>query len=161
MLPSLAAQIPGIHLIHQTGQNDLAEAQAAAERAGISAEVSAFIDDMPAAFARADLLICRSGASTVAEVAAAGKPAIFIPLPTAADDHQRHNAETLANAGAARLLPQSELLSERLVQQIAVLFSDRDQLAFMGANAKQFAHPHAAAEIAAIAVHIAAKAPKH
>ena len=77
----------------------------------ISAEVSPFIDDMPGAFARADLLVCRSGASTVAEVTAAGKPAIFIPLPTAADDHQTRNAEALADAGAARLLPQSSKLA--------------------------------------------------
>ena len=81
----------------------------------IAAEVSPFIDDMPGAFARADLLLCRSGASTVAEITAAGKPAIFIPLPTAADDHQRHNAEALAEGNAARLLPQAELTSERLV----------------------------------------------
>ena len=85
----------------------------------ISAEVSPFIDDMPGAFARADLLVCRSGASTVAEITAAGKPAIFVPLPTAADDHQTQNAATLADGGAARLLPQSELSSDRLVSEIA------------------------------------------
>ena len=88
--PHLSQAVPGIHLIHQTGENDFEDAQAAAANAGISAEVSRFIDDMPGAFARADLLMCRSGASTVAEIAAAGKPAIFVPLPTAADDHQRH-----------------------------------------------------------------------
>ena len=76
----------------------------------ISAEVSPFIDDMPGAFARADLLVCRSGASTVAEITAAGKPAIFVPLPTAADDHQTQNAATLADGGAARLLPQVGIL---------------------------------------------------
>ena len=98
--------------------------------AGISAEVSPFIDDMPGAFARADLLICRSGASTVAEVAAAGKPAIFVPLPTAADDHQRRNAETLANAGAALLLPQTELTPDRLAHETSpALLRDRDRLA--------------------------------
>jgi UDP-N-acetylglucosamine--N-acetylmuramyl-(pentapeptide) pyrophosphoryl-undecaprenol N-acetylglucosamine transferase len=154
-LPELAALTPGIHLIHQTGQNDFEAAQAAAIKAGISAEVCPFIDDMPAAFARADLLICRSGASTVAEVAASGKPAIFIPLPTAADDHQRHNAETLANAEAARLLPQSELTSDRLSQQVAALLCDRSQLLRMGAAARHFAHPDAATEIAATAARLA------
>ena len=114
-LPKLMEAVPDIHIIHQTGEKDYAEAQAAYLRTMISAEVSPFIDDMPAAFARADLLLCRSGASTVAEITAAGKPAIFIPLPTAADDHQTRNAATLAEAGAARLLPQSELTSERLV----------------------------------------------
>ncbi len=160
-VPELAAQIPRLHLIHQTGQNDFEAAQAAAIKAGISAEVSPFIDDMPAAFSRADLLICRSGASTVAEVAAAGKPAIFIPLPTAADDHQRHNAETLANAGAARLLPQSDLTPERLAQEVASLLRDRAHLARMGAAARHFSHPDAAAQIAAMAVRIAGVPPAH
>ncbi len=154
-LPALATQLPELHLIHQAGQNDCEAAQAAAIKVGISAEVFPFIDDMPAAFARADLLICRSGASTVAEVAAAGKPAIFIPLPTAADDHQRHNAETLANAGAARLLPQSELTPHLLAQEVVSLLRDRDHLAQMGAAARGFAHPDAAAQIAAMAVRIA------
>jgi UDP-N-acetylglucosamine--N-acetylmuramyl-(pentapeptide) pyrophosphoryl-undecaprenol N-acetylglucosamine transferase len=87
-------------------------------------------------------------------VTAAGKPTIFVPLPTAADDHQRHNAETLANAGAARLLPQAELSPQRLVQEIASLLSDRARLAQMGAAARHFAQPNAAAEIAAMAARI-------
>jgi UDP-N-acetylglucosamine--N-acetylmuramyl-(pentapeptide) pyrophosphoryl-undecaprenol N-acetylglucosamine transferase len=160
-LPLLAHQLPGLHLIHQTGQNDLAEAQAAASAAGISAEVSAFIDDMPKAFAGADLLICRAGASTVAEVAAAGKPAIFIPLPTAADDHQRRNAETLGSAGAARLLRQSDLTPGRLAKEIVALVTDRHQLARMGTAARQFAHPDAASQIADIAARLAAVPAKN
>ena len=154
-LAQLAHQVPGFHLIHQTGQNDYQAARAAATHANISAEVSPFIDDMPAAFARADLLICRSGAGTVAEVAAAGKPAIFIPLPTAADDHQRLNAEPLANAGAARLLPQSELTPSRLAQEVAALLRDRAQLQRMGDAARQFAHPQAASQIASLAARLA------
>lgn len=153
-LPLLVAQIPGIHLIHQTGQNDYEEAKAAAAAAGISSKVSPFIDDMPAAFARADLLICRSGASTVAEVAAAGKPAIFIPLPTAADDHQRLNAEVLANAGAASLLPQAALTPDRLTQEVSSLLRDGERLSQMGTSARQFAHPDAAAQIADMAARI-------
>jgi UDP-N-acetylglucosamine--N-acetylmuramyl-(pentapeptide) pyrophosphoryl-undecaprenol N-acetylglucosamine transferase len=161
-LPALAAQVPGIHLIHQTGQNDFEAAQAAAAAAAISSEVSPFIDNMPAAFARADLLICRSGASTVAEVAAAGKPAIFVPLPTAADDHQRLNAEALSNAGAACLLPQSELTPARLVHEVAGLLANRDRLVNMAVAARQFAHPNAAAEIAAMAARIAGiPSPNH
>jgi UDP-N-acetylglucosamine--N-acetylmuramyl-(pentapeptide) pyrophosphoryl-undecaprenol N-acetylglucosamine transferase len=154
-LAKLADAVPEVRLIHQTGEKDYEAAQAAAAKAGISAEVSRFIDDMPGAFARADLLLCRSGASTVAEITAAGKPAIFVPLPTAADDHQRHNAETLANANAARLLPQAELTAGRLVQEIASLLRDRARLAQIGAAAAQFAHPQAAAEIAALAARIA------
>jgi UDP-N-acetylglucosamine--N-acetylmuramyl-(pentapeptide) pyrophosphoryl-undecaprenol N-acetylglucosamine transferase len=154
-LPLLAQAVPGIHLIHQTGERDCGDVESAVAGSGISAEVSPFIDDMPAAFGRADLLLCRSGASTVAEVTAAGKPAIFVPLPTAADDHQRHNAETLADAGAARMLPQAELTSERLVHEIASLLHDRARLVRMGVAARQFAHPDAAAEIAAMAARIA------
>jgi UDP-N-acetylglucosamine--N-acetylmuramyl-(pentapeptide) pyrophosphoryl-undecaprenol N-acetylglucosamine transferase len=154
-LPSLAEAVPSIHVIHQTGEKDYAEAQVVYLRTMISAEVSPFIDDMPGAFARADLLVCRSGASTVAEITAASKPAIFIPLPTAADDHQRHNAETLAKANAARLLPQSELSGERLVEEIASLLNDRQGLARMSEAARRFAHPDAAAEIAALAARAA------
>jgi UDP-N-acetylglucosamine--N-acetylmuramyl-(pentapeptide) pyrophosphoryl-undecaprenol N-acetylglucosamine transferase len=154
-LPQLAKMVPGIHLIHQTGEKDCEAAKIAAANAGISAAVSRFTDDMPGAFARADLLVCRSGASTVAEISAAGKPAIFVPLPTAADDHQRHNAETLANAGAARLLPQSELTPDRLVEEIVSLMGDRARLTQMCSAARRFAHPHAATEIAALAARIA------
>ena len=147
-LPKLMEALPEIHIIHQTGEKDYAEAQAEYLSARTSAEVSPFIDDMPGAFARADLLLCRSGASTVAEVTAAGKPAIFIPLPTAADDHQRHNAETLANGGAARLLVQSELSAERLVSEVTTLLRDRAKLTAMAEAAHGFAHPDAAAKIA-------------
>jgi len=158
-LPLLAQTMSGIHIIHQTGEKDCEEVQEAAAKSGVSTEVSAFIDDMPGAFSRADLLICRSGASTVAEITAAGKPAIFIPLPTAADDHQRHNAETLAIASASRLLPQSELTGERLAQDVASLLRDRARLSQMGAAARRFAHPNAAVEIAAMAACIAGVPP--
>jgi UDP-N-acetylglucosamine--N-acetylmuramyl-(pentapeptide) pyrophosphoryl-undecaprenol N-acetylglucosamine transferase len=154
-LPKLLEAIPAIHIIHQTGEKDYAEAQAVYLRTGISAEVSAFIDDMPSALARADVLVCRSGASTVAEVTAAGKAAIFIPLPTAADDHQRHNAAALAEGGAARLLPQSELTDERLVKEVAELLRDRKEMAKMSEAVRRFAHPEAAAEIAALAMRVA------
>ena len=87
----------------------------------ISAEVSPFIDDMPGAFARADLLVCRSGASTVAEITAAGKPAIFIPLPTAADDHQTPAMrETLADGGCGAAVAAVGTHGDRLVDEIAV-----------------------------------------
>jgi UDP-N-acetylglucosamine--N-acetylmuramyl-(pentapeptide) pyrophosphoryl-undecaprenol N-acetylglucosamine transferase len=154
-LPLLIQTVPRIRIIHQTGEKDLNEVELAVAASGISAEVSPFIDDMPAAFGGADVLLCRSGASTVAEVTAAGKPAIFIPLPTAAADHQRLNAETLAAAGAARVLPQADLAPQRLVQEVASLLRDPGRLARMSAAARPFAHPHAAAEIAAMAARIA------
>ncbi len=154
-LPLLARSTPAIRLIHQTGEKDYEELRSVYASSGLSSEVSRFIDDMPSAFARADLLLCRSGASTVAEVTAAGKPGIFVPLPTAADDHQRHNAEALAEAGAAILLPQSELTGERLAQEVASLLGNRARLAQMSTAARKLSHPHAAAEIAALAARIA------
>ena len=151
----LAHAVPGIHIILQTGEKDYGAVRDAASSCGVSAEITRFIDDMPGMFARADLLVCRSGASTVAEVTAAGKPAIFVPLPTAADDHQRHNADLLAYAGGCRLLPQAELTPDRLVSEVAGLLADRARLARMGDSARKFAHPDAAAGIAAMAARIA------
>jgi UDP-N-acetylglucosamine--N-acetylmuramyl-(pentapeptide) pyrophosphoryl-undecaprenol N-acetylglucosamine transferase len=160
-LPKLMEAVPGIHVIHQTGETDYVPAQAVYLRTMISAEVSPFIDDMPGAFARADLLVCRSGASTVAEITAAGKPAIFVPLPTAADDHQTQNAVTLADGGAAGLLPQSELSSDRLVSEIAELLRDRPRLTATAEAARRFAHPDAAARIAALAARAAGVQSQH
>jgi UDP-N-acetylglucosamine--N-acetylmuramyl-(pentapeptide) pyrophosphoryl-undecaprenol N-acetylglucosamine transferase len=160
-LAKLVEAVPDIHIIHQTGEKDYAEAQAAYLQTNISAEVSPFIDDMPAAFGRADLLLCRSGASTVAEITAAGKPAIFIPLPTAADDHQTRNAAALTQAGAARLLPQSELNGERLTMEVNAMLHDRPLLATISEAARRFAHPDAAARIAALAARVAGVPEPH
>jgi UDP-N-acetylglucosamine--N-acetylmuramyl-(pentapeptide) pyrophosphoryl-undecaprenol N-acetylglucosamine transferase len=160
-LPKLMESVPSIHVIHQTGEKDYAKAQTAYLRTMISAEVSPFIDDMPGAFARADLLVCRSGASTVAEITAAGKPAIFIPLPTAADDHQTRNAAMLADANAARLLPQSDLTGDRLVDEIAALLRDRSLRTRMSEATRSFAHPDAAAQIASLAARVAGIPGRH
>jgi UDP-N-acetylglucosamine--N-acetylmuramyl-(pentapeptide) pyrophosphoryl-undecaprenol N-acetylglucosamine transferase len=160
-LSRLMEAVPSIYVIHQTGERDYPEAQVAYLQARLAAEVSPFIDDMPDAFARADLVLCRSGASTVAEIAAAGKPAIFVPLPTAADDHQRHNAATLAAGGAARLLPQAELTADRLAAEIASQLCDRPGLAQMSEAARGFAHPEAAAKIASLAARVAGVASRH
>ena len=154
-LPALQQQIPGIHIIHQTGERDYNQAQGAYLRAGISAEVYPFIDDMPGVFARADLLVCRSGASTVAEVTAAGRPAVFVPFPKAADDHQLRNAEALAGAGAAELIVEAELSSERLVRTLQSLLNDRVRLGRMALAARGLAHPRAAQEIADLAARLA------
>ncbi|HZI57200.1 MAG TPA: undecaprenyldiphospho-muramoylpentapeptide beta-N-acetylglucosaminyltransferase [Verrucomicrobiae bacterium] len=153
--PVVLRQIPALHIIHQTGERDYNDVQAAYERAGVNAEVSAFIDDMPAAFARADLLLCRSGASTVAEITAAGKPAMFVPFPRAADDHQRRNAEAIAQGGAAVLVPQSELTPERLAQVVTELFGDPRRLKEMSAQARALSHHDAAGRVARMAVELA------
>jgi UDP-N-acetylglucosamine--N-acetylmuramyl-(pentapeptide) pyrophosphoryl-undecaprenol N-acetylglucosamine transferase len=162
-LPELRRQAPGIHIIHQTGERDYNDARAAyasfsgapSGTASESAEVFKFIEDMPAAFARADLVVCRSGASTVAEITAAGKPAIFVPFPRAADDHQRINAEALAREGAAVVVEESKLEGVWLAETIAALLGDSSRLAQMSAAARELAHPNAARDIAAMAVRVA------
>jgi UDP-N-acetylglucosamine--N-acetylmuramyl-(pentapeptide) pyrophosphoryl-undecaprenol N-acetylglucosamine transferase len=147
-LGGLKQKLPGIHIVHQTGQRDYEAVQAGYRQANISGEVHQFIDDMPAMFARADLLVCRSGASTVAEIAAAGKPAVFVPFPRAADDHQNVNARALERAGAALVVEESNLEPAYLVDTIAILLSDPRRLAAMSDAAKSLAHPHAVEEIA-------------
>jgi UDP-N-acetylglucosamine--N-acetylmuramyl-(pentapeptide) pyrophosphoryl-undecaprenol N-acetylglucosamine transferase len=154
-LAALQAAVPGIHIIHQTGERDYNEAQAAYLAAGGSAEVYPFIDDMPATFARADLLLCRSGASTVAEVMAAAKPAIFIPFPRAADDHQKRNAEALERAGAAVMIEEKQLTGESLVKVVGALLLEPVRRMKMAQAAHKFAHPEAATEIADIAAALA------
>lgn len=156
-IPEVQRRLPALRVIHQTGERDYNDVREAYSRAGIAAEVSAFIDDMPQAFARADLLVCRSGASTVAEITAAGKPAIFVPFPRAADDHQRHNAEAIADAGAAVLIPESELTPQRLAQKVTELLSDPGKLQAMGAKARKLGHRDAAGKMAEMAVALTQK----
>jgi len=154
-LPELQRQAPGIHIIHQTGERDYNDALTAYRGLGESAEVFKFIEDMPAAFARADLVVCRSGASTVAEITAAGKPAIFVPFPRAADDHQRVNAEALARSGAAVVVEESKLEGVWLAETIAALLGDPRRLQMMSEAARSLAHPNAARDIAAMAARVA------
>ncbi|MGA7632230.1 MAG: undecaprenyldiphospho-muramoylpentapeptide beta-N-acetylglucosaminyltransferase [Terriglobales bacterium] len=154
-LPGLGVKVPGIHIIHQTGQRDYDRVLAAYEQSGISGEVYKFIDDMPETFGRADLLVCRSGASTVAEIAAAGKPAIFVPFPAAADDHQNVNARALERSGAAVVVEESNLGAAYLVETIAALIGDGSRLRSMSAAAKSLAHPKAVEEIAEMVLQLA------
>jgi UDP-N-acetylglucosamine--N-acetylmuramyl-(pentapeptide) pyrophosphoryl-undecaprenol N-acetylglucosamine transferase len=158
-LPELQRQAPGIHIIHQTGERDYNDALAAYQSLGELAEVFKFIEDMPAAFARADLVVCRSGASTVAEITAAGKPAIFVPFPRAADDHQRVNAEALAREGAAVVVEESKLEGVWLAETIAALLGDPQRLQAMSEAARELAHPDAARDIAALAARVAGVEP--
>jgi UDP-N-acetylglucosamine--N-acetylmuramyl-(pentapeptide) pyrophosphoryl-undecaprenol N-acetylglucosamine transferase len=151
----LRQRVPGIHIVHQTGERDYNDAQAAYANLGCSIEVHRFIDDMPGLFARASLLICRSGASTVAEVTAVGKPAIFVPFPRAADDHQKRNAEALERAGAAVMLEESKLNRESLVEAVGSLFSEPTQLERMSTAARKLSHPNAARDIAAMGARLA------
>jgi UDP-N-acetylglucosamine--N-acetylmuramyl-(pentapeptide) pyrophosphoryl-undecaprenol N-acetylglucosamine transferase len=147
-LPGLRANVPGIHIIHQTGERDYGRVLAAYRQSGISGEVHKFIDDMPGTFGRADLLVCRSGASTVGEITAAGKPAIFVPFPAAADDHQNVNARALERVGAAVVVEESNLGAAYLVETVGALLNDVPRLRSMGDAARSLAHPKAVEEIA-------------
>jgi len=155
LLAALSEQIPEIHVIHQTGERDYNDAQAAYLKSRAHAEVFPFIEDMPGMFARSDLLVCRSGASTVAEVTAAGKPAIFVPFPHATDDHQLRNAEALERAGAAVLIAETDLTSESLVSTVSELLCDPGRLARMAAASRKLSHPDAARQIALMAGRLA------
>jgi UDP-N-acetylglucosamine--N-acetylmuramyl-(pentapeptide) pyrophosphoryl-undecaprenol N-acetylglucosamine transferase len=139
-----------LHIVHQTGERDFGPRAVAYAQSNISGEVHKFIDDMPAMFARADLLCARSGASTVGEITAAGKPAIFVPFPRAADDHQNVNARALERAGAAVVVEESNLEAAYLVDTITALIDDAPRLQRMSEAARSLAHPKAVEEIAAI-----------
>ena len=123
--------------------------QAAYREAGLAAEVTAFIDDMASAYAEADLVITRSG-SVIAEMEAYGVAALFVPLPSAADDHQTANARELAEAGAAWLIPQAEFTPAALCAFIQPLLTDRSELAARAAKARALGRPAAAQQVAAL-----------
>ncbi|MCW5978872.1 MAG: undecaprenyldiphospho-muramoylpentapeptide beta-N-acetylglucosaminyltransferase [Bryobacteraceae bacterium] len=133
-----------VRFIHQTGTEGWAEIDAEFRRSGLEGEVVPFLDDMARAFAAADLVVCRSGAGAVAEVAAAGKPSILVPFPFAADDHQLRNAEAFERAGAARLVRDAEMTGKRLFEQAAALAAEPGTLERMGEAARKFAKPWAA-----------------
>jgi UDP-N-acetylglucosamine--N-acetylmuramyl-(pentapeptide) pyrophosphoryl-undecaprenol N-acetylglucosamine transferase len=151
-LPALAALRPAPRIVHQTGGDDITDARAVYDRhADRSFEALPFIDDMPARLAAADLVVCRAGASTLAELTAAGRPAILVPYPYAADDHQRHNAETLARAGAALVVSDDELDGSRLAALVTELASDPERLRAMGRAARSLGRPEATQRIADVA----------
>ncbi len=139
-----------VYLIHQTGTNAHESIASAFAATGLQGSIVPFIEDMPAAFAEAHLVICRSGAGAVAELAAAGKPAILVPFPFAADQHQLKNAEALARASAATLILDRDMTGPRLFSEVARLHAAPDLLIAMGQNARTFAHPRAAQRAAEI-----------
>lgn len=143
------SEIP-VRFIHQTGLPTYEEMQRGFSESGLQGEVSAFIQDMPAAFAEADLIVCRSGAGAVAELAAAGKPAILIPFPFAADDHQLRNAEAFQRAGAALLFLDREWNGRTFYETVRGLIEFPARLSEMSANARKLAHAGAAARAAEI-----------
>lgn len=136
------------HVIHQAGDKHLADLQQRYAELGVEAEVLPFIDDMPAAYAQADLVICRSGAMTVSEIAACGVASCLIPFPHAIDDHQTANARFLSNQDAAVLLPQSDLNPQDLASMIQNF--NRDDLQAMAERAHGLAKPRATQRVAEV-----------
>jgi UDP-N-acetylglucosamine--N-acetylmuramyl-(pentapeptide) pyrophosphoryl-undecaprenol N-acetylglucosamine transferase len=144
-----AAALP-VRIVHQSGPAAFEELRAAFAGCGLDGEVLPFIADMPAAFAQADLIVCRSGAGAVAELAAAGKPSILSPFPYAADQHQLRNAEAFVRAGAARLVEDREMTGEKLFETVARLAAGPGVLERMGSAARGLAHPGAARRAAEV-----------
>ncbi len=148
--PLLASATARVRVILQTGQRAYQQLSEEFERTGLKGEVAPFITDMPRAFAAADLVVCRSGASTVSELAAAGKPSVLVPFPFAADDHQARNAEAMERAGAARMVRDAEMTGEKLFALIREFAEDRAALTRMGEAARKLAAPGAASRAAEI-----------
>jgi UDP-N-acetylglucosamine--N-acetylmuramyl-(pentapeptide) pyrophosphoryl-undecaprenol N-acetylglucosamine transferase len=153
----LLEAVPGLSIVHQAGMRQLDETRAAFAASGADParwSVEGFLTDMPAQYAACDLVLARSG-STVAELAAAGKPSLLVPFPQAADDHQRKNAEVFAEAGAAVMMLQVSLTPDMLLAELKRLLSDREVLAEMGVKARGLAHPGALQRIAEMVVELA------
>ena len=146
-LDQLAVRKKELSIVHQTGERDYNAVRVAYARREFPAEVLPFLLNMAERFAQADLIVCRSGAITVAEVAAAGRAAIFIPFAAATDRHQLRNAQALERAGAARLVPETELSPERLAGEIFALLDHPSRLREIEQRARQLARPHAARDI--------------
>lgn len=151
-LPALAASGAAMRIRHQTGTEDEEWVREAYQHAGVEAEVSAFIEEMPAAMADCSLALCRSGASTVAELAVAGRPAVFVPFPQATGGHQEQNASAFARAGAGLVIRQDQLEPGTLTTTLAGLLTDREQLDRMAKAARSLARPDAAERIAGLVI---------
>ena len=148
-LPQAVAQLSPeernqLAIIHQTGEADLQQVQAAYRAIDCIADVRPFIDDMATAYRSADLIVCRAGATTIAEVTALGKACLFVPFPHATDDHQRKNAEALLKKGACELLLEQEIGKGRLAGAISRLMQNRDELKQIGVRAGELARIDAA-----------------
>ncbi|HUR98508.1 MAG TPA: undecaprenyldiphospho-muramoylpentapeptide beta-N-acetylglucosaminyltransferase [Pyrinomonadaceae bacterium] len=144
-VPKLGLGADNVEITHQTGESEFERIREAYDRAGWqSADVRRYISDMVSEFAKSDLIISRAGATTCAELAAAGKASIMVPLPTAADDHQRKNAEAMQRAGASRMILQKDLSGEVLAKEISSLIAQPDAITAMEKAAKEMARSDAA-----------------
>jgi len=146
-LPDLAGERAGLQFVHATGAQDLADVRRGYEGSGVPARVEPFIEDIAAAYQAADFVICRAGAGTVFELAAVGKPALLVPFPYAANDHQRLNAEAVVQAGGAWILLDEYCDGQRVVASVRAAREKPDLLAEMGRRARTLARPDAAERI--------------
>lgn len=144
-----------MRIVHQTGTEEHQALSREFTNSGLSGEVVPFIRDMASALAQADLVIARSGAGSVNEIAAAGMPSVLVPFPFAADDHQKKNAEALRDASAARMVLDNEMTGERLFLEVQSLRANSAELEKMRERVKQFAHPGAAERAADVMQHAA------
>ena len=142
--PRLAAAAPGLAITHQTGERDLEMVRDGYRRAGVEARVEPFLFAMDREMNDADVVVCRAGATTLAELAAAGRASLLIPLPTATDDHQRKNALALVHHGAARMVDQAGLTGERLASELLALVAGVDERRWVESAARRLARPNAA-----------------
>jgi UDP-N-acetylglucosamine--N-acetylmuramyl-(pentapeptide) pyrophosphoryl-undecaprenol N-acetylglucosamine transferase len=145
--PRLAQAAPALEITHQTGERDLEMVRDGYRRAGLAARVEPFLFAMAREMKSADLVVCRSGATTLAELTASGRASILVPFPGATDDHQRKNAEALVRAGAARMIDQRELTGDRLATEIVSLAANDTERRRMEDAAARLARPNAAALI--------------
>jgi UDP-N-acetylglucosamine--N-acetylmuramyl-(pentapeptide) pyrophosphoryl-undecaprenol N-acetylglucosamine transferase len=145
--PELVRHCADVALVHQTGERDVAAVREGYRHAGIPARAEPFFDPVAREMAEADMVICRAGATTLAELAALGRPAVLVPFPAATDDHQRRNAEVLARAGAAVLVDERDLTGDRLAAVMSDLLDDAPRRSRMGDAMRSFARPDAAARI--------------
>ena len=153
VVPAAIAALPQdlrgrIEVSQQCRPEDLSGVERSYAEAGVEARLAAFFDDMPVRLGEAHLVICRAGASTIAELAAAGRPAILVPLPIAADDHQSANGRALVATGAATMIKQASLTPARLAQELETLMAEPARLAQQAAAAASFARPEAARALA-------------
>ncbi len=157
--PTLLDTVPGLTILHQAGERHVDATRQLYVASGADPgrwQVTAFLDDMPARFADASLILCRSG-SSVAELAAAAKPAVLVPFPRAANDHQRANAEAFARAGAAEMILEAEMTPGHLEDRLRALLTDPEALGRMSAAARSLARPDALTRIATMLEELAAK----
>ncbi len=149
LVPEAIARLPERpRVVHQTGAADADSTRARYAALGVDAEVRPFIDDMAGAYRGADVVLCRAGATTLAELGIVGRPAILVPLPTAADDHQTRNAAELVAAGAALLLPQPGLEPPAMAEALRALLGDPARRARMSERMRAFGRPRAASDVA-------------